>query len=139
MNSERTIKIAIIGILGIFFIASSWAAADGRTIVLESTAKHPDASGSAVIDQQHVSIQARGLKPDSVYTVWFVNMKPNKHETGAGSSPYMFRSDQWGDGSYSAPLDEAPFGKWSMIMVVLHPTGDPKDMKNIVGAMKAPL
>ena len=139
MNSGRTFKKTIIMILGIFFIASAWAAAGSRTIVLEPTAKHPDASGSAVIDQQHVSIQARGLKPDSVYTVWFVNMKPNKHETGAGSSPYMFRSDQWGDGNYSAPLGEAPFGKWSMIMVVLHPAGDPKDMKNMIGALKAAL
>jgi len=26
-----------------------------------------------------------------------------------------------------------------MIIVVLHPTGDPKDMKNMVGALKAPL
>ncbi len=87
----------------------------------------------------HVSVQARGLTPDSIYTVWFVNMKPNKHETGAGSAPYMFRTDKWGDGNYSALLNEAPFGKWSMIMVVLHPTGDPKDMKNMVGALKAPL
>jgi len=139
MNSGKTIKIAIVGILGMFCMASALAAAGGRTIVLESTAKHPDASGSAVIDQHHVSIQARGLKPDSVYTVWFVNMKPDKRETGAGSSPYMFRSDQWGDGNYSAPLDEAPFGKWSMIMVVLHPTGNPKDMKDMIGALKASL
>jgi hypothetical protein len=40
-----------------------------------------------------MSIQARGLKPDSVYTVWFVNMKPKKHETGAGAAPYMFKTD----------------------------------------------
>ena len=66
-------------------------------------------------------------------------MKPNKHETGAGPAPYMFRTDKWGDGNYAAALNEAPFGKWTMIMVVLHPTGDPKDMKNMVGALKAPL
>ncbi len=132
-------QTAIIGVLSIFIISVTWASADGRTRVLESTAKHPDASGTAFIGQEHVSIQARGLKPDSVYTVWFVNMKPNKHETGAGTAPYMFRTDKWGDGNYTAHLNEAPFGKWAMIMVVLHPTGDPKDMKNMVGALKAPL
>ena len=51
----------------------------------------------------------------------------------------MFRTDKWGDGNYSALLNEAPFGKWSMILVVLHPTADPKDMRNMVGALKAPL
>lgn len=30
-------------------------------------------------------------------------------------------------------------GKWSMLMVVLHPSGDPKDMHHMVGALQAPL
>jgi len=29
----------------------------------------------------------------------------------------------------------SPFGKWEMVMIVLHPTGNPKDMKNMVGAL----
>lgn len=139
MNTKKTFQIAIVSILSVFFFSISWASSGGRTVVLESTDQHPDANGTAVIDQKHVSIQARGLNANSVYTVWFVNMKPEKSETGAGTAPYMFRTDKWGDGSYSGPLNEAPFGKWSMIMVVLHPTGDPKDMKNMVGALKAPL
>lgn len=139
MQPNRTFQMAIIAVFSIFFFSTSWAAGAGRTIVLESTPKHPDANGTVVIDRDHVSIQARNLMPDSIYTVWFVNMKPQKHETGAGTAPYMFRTDKWGDGNYSAPLDEAPFGKWSMVMVVQHPTGDPKDMKNMVGALKAPL
>ncbi len=139
MHIKRTVQIAVVGILSILLVSTSWAAIGGRRFDLESTAKHPEASGTAVIDQDHVSIQARGLKPNSVYTVWFVNMEPQKHETGAGSAPYMFRTDNWGDGNYSAPLDESSFGKWSMIMVVLHPSGDPQDMKTMVGALKAPL
>ncbi len=139
MNSKRTFQIAIIGILSIFLFSISWAYSGGRTFVLESTDKHPGANGTAVIDQNHVSIQARGLKPDAVYTIWFVNMKPKKSKKGAGTAPFMFRTDPWGNGSYSAPLNEAPFGKWSMIMVVQHPNGDPKDMKNMVGALKASL
>jgi hypothetical protein len=31
------------------------------------------------------------------------------------------------------------FGKWQMIMVVLHPDGNPKNMKKMVGALKAEL
>ncbi|RZB35973.1 MAG: hypothetical protein SRB2_02638 [Desulfobacteraceae bacterium Eth-SRB2] len=89
-----------------------------------------NAGGSAFIGNEHVSIQARGLKSNSIYTVWFVNAKPKKHETGAGMPPYMFKTDRWGNGNYSASRGELPFGKWVMVMVVLHPTGDPKDMKN---------
>jgi hypothetical protein len=139
MKPIRIFQMAVIAMLGIFFFSTGWAAAGGRTIVLESTAKHPDANGTAFFDGDHVSVQARNLKPNSVYTVWFVNMKPQKHETGAGTAPYMFRTDQWGGGNYSAPLAEKPFGKWSMVMVVQHPTGDPTDMKHMVGALKAPL
>lgn len=139
MNTKIMIKITIIGVVSIFFFTMAWAAGSGRMLDLEPTKHHPDASGTAFIDKGHVSVQARGLKPNAVYTVWFVNMKPKKHETGAGTAPYMFKTNQWGDGNYSASLGEAPFGKWSVIMIVLHTNGDPKDMKNMVGALKAQL
>jgi hypothetical protein len=86
-----------------------------------------------------LSIHAKGLQPGSVYTVWFVNMKPKKHETGAGTAPYMFKADSRGYGAYAATLSESPFGEWQMIMIVLHPNGNPKDMKNMKGALKAPI
>ncbi|MBR9986936.1 MAG: hypothetical protein KFF68_13605 [Desulfosarcina sp.] len=139
MKTKRRFQIALISILSVLFFSLSWASSSGRTLVLEPTDKHPDANGTAVIDKSHINLQARGLKPEAVYTVWFVNMKPKKIQTGAGLAPYMFRTDQWGNGSYSAPLNEAPFDKWSMIMVVQHPNGDPKDMKNMVGALKSAL
>jgi hypothetical protein len=62
-------------------------------------------------------------------------MKPKKQEAGAGSAPYMFRTDGEGKGSYDAALSESPFGKWRTIMIVRHPTGDPADMKNMVPAL----
>ena len=139
MRAKRRFQIVLIAIMSIFFFFSSWAAAGANTLVLEPTGKHPEATGAAVIGDDHISVQARGLHPESVYTVWFVKMKPKKSETGAGSAPYMFRTDRWGNGSYSAPLKGDPSGEWSMIMVVQHPNGDPKDMKNMVGALKAAL
>ena len=123
----------------IFISTSGWAVGGNGIIDLKPTKAHPNASGTAVIDNEHVSVQARGLNLNSVYTVWFVNTKPNKHETGAGAPPYMFKTDKWGNGSYSAPISRSPFGKWAMIMIVQHPTGDPKDMKNMVGALSAKL
>lgn len=139
MKTKLLFHITLVSVLSIFVFSLGWASSNGRTLVLDPTAQHPDANGTAVIADDHINLQARGLNPEAVYTVWFVKMKPKKSETGAGSAPYMFRTDQWGNGSYSAPLHEAPFGKWSMIMVVQHPNGDPQDMKNMVGALKASL
>jgi hypothetical protein len=96
---------------------------------------HPNASGTAYFNEDGLNIQAKGLRPNEVYTVWFVNMKPKKHEVGAGSAPYMFKADSNGNGAYEATLAESPFGKWKMLMIVLHPNGDPRDMKNMVGAL----
>ena len=98
---------------------------------------HPNASGTLDLSRDKISIQAEGLKPDSVYTVWFVNMKPKKSEAGAGTAPYMFKTDSQGKGSYEAPLSESPFGKWQMVMVVLHPDDNPKNMRNMVEALSA--
>jgi hypothetical protein len=65
--------------------------------------------------------------------------EPKKNETGAGTAPYMFKTDDYGNGNYSAFLSSLRFGKWQMIMVVLHPDGNPKNMKKMVGALKAEL
>lgn len=139
MKQNRRNLILIAGVIGIFLFSISWASGGGSSIDLQPTSKHPDANGTALIDKHHISVQARGLRPEAIYTVWFVNMKPKKSEAGAGMAPYMFRTDRWGNGHYSAPLKAVPFGKWAMLMVVLHPDGNPKDMKNMVGALKASL
>jgi hypothetical protein len=95
------------------------------------------ASGTASINDNSIIIEAEGLRPNGVYTVWFVNMKPKKQEAGAGTMPYMFKTGANGKGTYESSLYESPFGKWSVLMIVLHPTGDPKDMKNMVPALSA--
>lgn len=139
MNPKKNILLLAVSLVLVAFIGFSWAAGTGEKISLMPTKKHPNASGTAVINDGSVSLQAKGLKPNSVYTVWFVNMKPKKHETGAGMPPYMFKTDSFGNGAYSAPLEGSPFGKWQIIMIVLHPNANPKDMKNMVGALSAKL
>ena len=138
MKHINKITVSIIA-LGIVAFSISSMAGTGHELTLNAIKDHPTAKGTALIKDNYVSIQARGLKSDSVYTVWFVNMKPKKHETGAGSAPYMFKTDANGFGQYSALLSESPFGKWQMIMIVLHTNGDPTDMKSMVGALKAKL
>jgi hypothetical protein len=137
MNTIKKLTILAIAVVFLALATHSFGYQAENRISLMATPQHPGANGTVVITDTHIEIEARGLKPDSVYTAWFVNTKPKKHEAGAGQPPYMFKTDSYGNGIYSAELSESPFGKWEMIMVVLHPTGDPKDMKNMVGALSA--
>ncbi|MCI0657933.1 MAG: hypothetical protein L0170_12820, partial [Acidobacteria bacterium] len=96
-------------------------------------------SGEAVIADGILSIQAKDLKPNSVYTVWFVNMKPNEEMAGVGTAPYAFKTDQQGGATFKATLGESPSGKWQMLVIVRHPNGNPKDMMTTEDALWAPL
>jgi hypothetical protein len=139
MKTKKTLILTLVMFAILTASALSWAAGGGVEVPLMATKQHPNASGTALISSENISIHAKGLKPNGVYTVWFVNMEPKKHEAGAGVAPYMFKTDSYGNGTYSARLKESPFGKWKMLMIVLHPTGDPKDMKNMVGGLSAKL
>ncbi len=139
MNTNKGLTVLVFTLVLVAFGTLSLASQAGEKISLMATKKHPSASGAAVINDSNIEIDAKGLKPDSVYTAWFVNTKPNKRQAGAGQPPYMFRTDSNGNGSYAAVLKESPYGKWQMLMVVLHPNGNPKDMKNMVGALSANL
>jgi hypothetical protein len=139
METKKTLTLAVFMFAILAVGALSWAADGEVKVPLMATKQHPNASGTALIGSGNISIHAKGLNPNGVYTVWFVNMKPKKHEAGAGEPPYMFKTDSYGNGTYSARLKELPFGKWKMLMIVLHPTGDPKDMKNMVGGLSAKL
>lgn len=130
-------KIASLALALALLVAAGAAGAGEVSLSLKGEKDSPAASGTAVLDEGKIRIQAKGLRPNGVYTVWFVNMKPKKHETGAGAAPYSFRTDGQGKGSYESPLSESPFGTWSMIMVVRHPAGDPADMKNMAPALSA--
>ncbi|MCK4817775.1 hypothetical protein KA005_18540 [bacterium] len=139
MERKKRLIVLAVSFAIVAFGALSWTAEGWVKIPLMATEKHPGARRTAVISEQSLSIQAKGLKPNAVYTGWFVNMKPKKENTGAGTPPYMFKTDSSGAGTYSAPLKDSPFGKWQMLMIMLHPTGDPTDMKKMVGALSAKL
>jgi len=132
-NHVTIVFAAIVSVVA--FSAFSIAATGAKEYSLMPTEAHPNASGTARIDSNNININANGLNPDSVYTVWFVSMKPQKHEAGAGEAPYMFRTDADGSAVYKSELYGSPFGKWEMVMIMLHPTGNPKDMNNMVGAL----
>lgn len=135
MDIRKSMLVVLAIVFAVSFGLSAWAA--GQHLQFMALKSSPKATGTIDLGKDRLKIDARGLKPNSVYTVWFVNKKPKMQKAGAGKAPYMFKTDSAGKGGYNASLSESPYGKWGMIMVVLHPNGDPKDMKNMVPAFAA--
>ena len=106
---------------------------DGKGAKAEAVVK--DAPGAA--DQKQITIKASGLKPDSVYTAWFVNEKPKMDMAGVGTGDYSFRSDSQGNGTYTATVPASDLEKWSLLELARHPDGNPTNMDNVKIALKA--
>jgi len=128
----------------ILALSTAWGAgqavsAEKVKIALNRSQGVQGGSGEAVIVDTTLTIQAKDLKPNSVYSVWFVNMKPKEEMAGVGTAPYAFKTDQQGTATFKATLAESPLGKWQMLVIVRHPTGDPKDMMNKEDALWAQL
>lgn len=135
MVFKNSLMIITVGLMVLTFGTFVWAGNVNLTLMADKS--HRGATGTAFMSDNSLKIEAKHLQSNGVYTVWFVNMKPKKQEAGAGTMPYMFKADSNGNGTYESSLSEPPFGKWSMLMIVLHPTGDPKYMKNMVPALSA--
>jgi hypothetical protein len=139
---KRIAKIS--AFLMVFLIAAGWSWAADQTIALSADKAGKSASGEAVIKdtdtgQQEITITVRGLKPGSVYTVWFVAMKPKMDMAGIGTPDYVIKIDDKGGGTYRATVGAAELTKWQMIEIAFHKTGDPRDMKHIAIALKGGL
>jgi hypothetical protein len=110
------------------------------TLDLNAADPHPGANGTLTLSENQIIVEAQGLEPNAVYTVWFMRagfLGLAPQEAGAGEAPYMFVTDDEGYGRYESSLAETPFGTWDMVMVVLHPDDDPENMDNIVEALAA--
>ena len=116
-------------------VAGAGAFAWAKGMPMMAGKANPKAAATMSLSKESLSIEARGLKPKSVYTVWFVSMMPEKSQAGVGAMPYMFKTDAKGKGTFTASLSEPPYGKWQMVM--LHPDGDPGNMNNMVEALSA--
>jgi hypothetical protein len=130
---------AVILSLSTLWEAGRAVSAEKVNIALNRSQGVQAGSGEAVITNSILTIQAKDLKPNSVYSVWFVNMKPKEAMAGVGTAPYAFKTDQQGRATFKATLAESPLGKWQMLVIVRHPTGDPKDMMNKEDALWAQL
>jgi len=135
--------IALTMVVGLAFTASLGArsafGAAKETLSLNRSQGVEQGSGEAVIANDTLTIRVRDLKLHSVYTVWYVNTKPEHMIAGVGQRPYMFKTDKRGVATFRAKLDEQPFGRWQVLVIIRHPNGDPQDMQHKEDALWAPL
>ncbi len=131
----------VVGILILALTVAATAAVAGgaKNFKLMGQTDSPQASGTATVDGNKLVITAKGLKPNAVYTVWFVNMEPTMTKAGAGNPPYDFRTNGKGQATYRVSLSESPVGKWQAIFIVRHPSGNPKAMDQMEDALMAKL
>ena len=131
---KRSLALGII-LVFIVFVMSAMAAGEQK-ITLKADKAGQGAKGEVVITdgkagQKEIAITMTGLKPNSVYTVWLVNMKPKMDMLGVGTGDYSFKSDGKGIGNYTATISNAELEKWEMLEIAYHPDGDAKDMKKM--------
>ncbi len=131
----RVAVASAVGLVLAMALVGSAGAGDKTSYPLMGQKDSPKASGSAVVDDGRLTITAGGLKPNAVYSVWFVNMQPTMTKAGAGTAPYAFTTDAKGRAKYDAPLGESPAGKWQAIFIVRHPSGNPQDMDRMEDAL----
>ena len=136
MQVKRKVTSSLLVV--VFSLIAGLAVATGeQKVALKADKAGKGASGAVVIvdkggDQKGVAITAKGLKPNSVYTVWLVNMKPKMDMAGLGEGDYSFKSDDKGDASYSATIGSADLSKWQLIELAFHLSGDPKNTKELM-------
>ena len=119
-------------------------AANEQKITLKTDKAGQGAMGEVVIadgkaGQKEIIISMTGLKPNSVYTVWLVNMKPKMDMLGVGTGDYLFKSDGKGIGNYTATISNAELEKWEMLEIAYHPDGNAKNMKKMQIALSGPI
>ncbi len=132
----RQKRVTALVLFFILAISLAPALAEEVRIPLMGKGVWKKASGEAVIKdaeagQKEITIDAKGLKKNGVYTAWFVNMKPRMDMAGIGTGDYSFKGDDKGEGHYTAKVAASEVEKWQMIEIAYHPAGNPMDMKKM--------
>lgn len=96
-----------------------WEEASAQATVKDATA-----------GTKEITLNAENLAPDSVYTVWFVK-EGDEGEREAVGEQNSFRTDENGNGLFSAIVSDDEMKDWDWIVVGFHPEGDPENLENL--------
>lgn len=132
MRLKETVRALIV--TAFFLNAGSVLAAETGKIEMQSR-MWEEASAQATIKDSNagtkeITISAENLAPDSVYTVWFVR-ESEGDRAAVGDNENSFRTDENGNGSFSATVPDEKIEEWDWIVVGFHPEGDPDNIENL--------
>ena len=95
----------------------------------------PELYGWVRISQDQLSLGVNHIKPDSYYTVYFVN-GDDKQKVGKVDS---IRSSHAGEAKFQVRLTEPLGARWAKLVVFLHTDNKPKGEDNLKPMMEASL
>jgi hypothetical protein len=123
----------------VVFIAGCGAKVPEKLEVQMAPAKGYEgaAKGTAVITGSDVTFDLSGLKPETVYTAFFVNVK-SKMFQGIGQEPFTLPVDANGNVSFTAPIKKDSYKRYIRLGVYMNPgntpVGNPLGVKAKLGA-----
>lgn len=86
-----------------------------------------EAKGTAVINTKtgtDITINISGLKPDEVYTAFFVNVK-SKMFQGIGPEPHVLAVSPDGTASFQGTIEKNSYLRFIRLAIYLNPEGKP--------------
>jgi hypothetical protein len=124
-------RLLLIAIAAVFFGTAAVSGSSSRVDLIGEV--WDSAAGEAVItdvenDEKEIRVEASGLQPNSVYSIWLIDDTPMLGELGIGSGDLTFETDSEGNGSYTVRLPSRQFKDWDKIEILHHPNNDTEDL-----------
>lgn len=90
-------------------------------------------------DIKEISVEASGLEPYSVYTVWLARERPAGDLRGLGIGDHAFKTDGEGKGRFVTTLNSYDYMDYDYLQVAHHPDDNPENLDNAVVALTGDL
>jgi hypothetical protein len=132
--------IPIIGALMIFTLALGCAektVPEKLEIALKPAKGFEETAGTVVINTKtgtDIEIKLTGLKPDGLYTAFFVNVQSLMFE-GIGPDPHVLQVNEKGEVNFQGTMKKDIYKKFVQVAIYLNPKGKP--IKNPLGVKAA--
>lgn len=88
---------------------------------------------------KEISVDASGLEPNSVYTVWLAKDRPAGDFKGLGIGDHAFKTDGEGKGRFVTTVNSYDYMNFDYLEVAHHPDENPANLDNAVVALTGEL
>ncbi|HEX8950029.1 MAG TPA: hypothetical protein VF790_13760 [Dissulfurispiraceae bacterium] len=147
MQAKRYAKFVVLLLTLALLLPTIAIAAGDQKFSMRATPYAPQARGDLImrdtegtvrgVPQKEITVQAAGLHPNSLYTVWLANDKPQPQFSKLGEGDNSFRSDAKGFGTFTALVPVSDLSNWKSVEVAFQPTGDLNDVRTRQFALRS--